>query len=194
MNVMSEIVKNLLVIIIMSSFLEIMLPDGNIKPFVRFAIGLFVLIAILSPVLSLLYDNKNFHISVWDDRVSEHVPQQIETSGQELQQQIVGKSKQLMKEKLEGQISAIAILVPGVDNVQAQVTVGADGSPQKLQLTVKTGGGFAVNEVEQVKAFSESPSRNNAKEQDRIQMKIIQVINNLYGLKSESIEIVFEGG
>ncbi|MDD3364464.1 MAG: stage III sporulation protein AF [Syntrophomonas sp.] len=192
MDVIAEIVKNLLVIIIMSSFLELMLPDGNIKPFVRFAIGLFILIAVLSPTLAYIYDDKNFQISVWDDRIDEHISQEIQASGKKIQQQITGKSSELMKEKLEGQISAVAILVPGVDDVHTQVSVGEDGSLQRLQLMVRPGKNKSTEEVEKVNAFSGSPQSDN--EQTEIQRKILQVMGNLYGLKGENIEIKFEGG
>ena len=60
MEVLAEIVRNLLVIIIISSFLEMLLPEGNTRPFVRFAVGMFVLIAILTPSLHYLYDNVSF--------------------------------------------------------------------------------------------------------------------------------------
>ncbi|PKM78601.1 MAG: hypothetical protein CVU90_00970 [Firmicutes bacterium HGW-Firmicutes-15] len=192
MDVIAEIVKNLLVIIIMSSFLEIMLPDGNIKPFVRFAIGLFVIIAVLSPTLSYIYDDKNFQISVWDDKIDEHIPQEIQARGQKVQEQITGKSSELMKEKLEGQISAVAVLVPGVDDVHTQVSVGEDGSLQRLQLMVRPGKNKSTEEVEKVNVFSGSPQSDT--EQKEIQRKILQVMGNLYGLKGENIEINFEGG
>ena len=48
MDVLVEIVKNLLVIIILASFLELLLPGGGMKPYVRLAIGMFVLIAVLT--------------------------------------------------------------------------------------------------------------------------------------------------
>jgi stage III sporulation protein AF len=192
MEVVAEIVKNLLVIIIMSSFLELMLPDGNIKPFVRFSIGLFIIIAVLSPTLSYIYDNKNFQISVWDHRIDENIPKDIEARGQKIQQQITGQGNSLMKEKLEGQISAVANLVPGVDDVHTQVLIGENGSLQRLQLTVRPGKSINAEEVEKVNVYSGYPQSDL--EQKEIQRKILQVMGNLYGLKGENIEIKFEGG
>ena len=47
-----DIVRNVLVIILVSSFFELLLPDGKVKPFVRFnIIGLFILISVLNPAL-----------------------------------------------------------------------------------------------------------------------------------------------
>jgi len=194
MDVIAEIVKNLLVIIIMSSFLEIMLPDGNIKPFVRFAIGLFILIAILNPTLAYIYDDKNFQISVWDEHVDPKTTQAITTGSQKIQNQINGQSNTIIKEKLEGQISAVAILVPGVDDVHTEITLSKDGNPQKLKLMVRPGANQNADEVSQVNVFSRSAEEKSSAERDEIQRKILQVMSNLYGLKGKNVEIIFEGG
>lgn len=194
MSVIEEIVKNLLVIIIMSSFLEIMLPDGNIKPLVRFAIGLFLLIAILNPTLAYIYDDKNFQISVWDDQVDEKTTQAIATGSQKIKEQITSQSNAVMKEKLAGQISAVAVLVPGVDDVQTELTVGENGSLQKLKLMVRPGKNGNTDKTDQVNVFSRTSEETSFAQRDEIQRKILQVMGNLYDLKSENIEIVFEGG
>jgi len=194
MDVIADIVKNLLVIIIMSSFLEIILPDGNIKPFVRFAIGLFVLVAVLSPSLAYLYSDKDFQISVWDDRVSDDLSQKIEAGGQKIRQEIEGRQKQQIRQKLEGQISAVTVLVPGVDDVQARVSVGDDGSLQKLEVTVRPGVNQAVEQVSQVNALSDSSELKTDQEKADIQKKLVQIIKSLYGLNDENIKIKFEGG
>jgi len=194
MDVIAEIVKNLLVIIIMSSFLEIILPDGNIKPFVRFAIGLFVLVAVLSPSLSYLYSDKNLQISVWDERVSDDLSKKVEAGGQKIRQEIEGQQKQKIKQKLEGQISAVTVLIPGVDDVHTQAFMGDDGSLQKLQVTVKPGVNQAVEQVSPVNALSDSSELKNDREKADIQKRLVQILNNLYGLKAENIEINFEGG
>ncbi|MDD4170635.1 MAG: stage III sporulation protein AF [Syntrophomonas sp.] len=194
MDVVAEIVKSLLVIIIVSSFLEIMLPDGNIKPFVRFAVGLFILIAILNPALAYMFNNNNFQISVWDDRIDERTSREIASGGQKIKEQINGSSNAVMKEKLEGQMAAVAILVPGVDDVTTQLTVGEDGTLQKVQLTVRSTGNKDGAEVEPVNVFSGSALQKSEEEQAEIRRKMQQVMSNLYGLAVQDIEIIFEGG
>ena len=62
MDVLVEIVKNLLVIIILASFLELLLPGGGMKPYVRLAIGMFVLIAVFTLVIMCFYACEAFHI------------------------------------------------------------------------------------------------------------------------------------
>ena len=194
MDVLAAIVKNLLVIIIMSSFLEILLPEGNIKPFVRFAIGLFLLIAILNPTLAYIYDDKNFQIFVWDDQVDAKTTQAIDAGSQKIKEQITGQSNVIMKEKLAGQIAAVAILVPGVDDVHTELSLGDNGSLQKLKLIVRPGADTKAYQVDQVNVFSSTAQDKNVAERDEIQRKIKQVMGNLYGMQADNIEIVFEGG
>jgi Stage III sporulation protein AF (Spore_III_AF). len=194
MDVIAEIVKNLLVIIIMSSFLEIMLPEGNIKPFVRFAIGLFLLIAILNPALNYIYDDKNFQISVWDDRIDEKTTQAIADGGQKIEDQITNQSNTVMKQKMEGQISAVALLVPGVGDVQTELTIDRNGTPEKVKLMVRPGGHDNPANNDQVNVFSNGLEELSSAEREQIERKMQQVMANLYGLKSENVEIIFEGG
>jgi stage III sporulation protein AF len=192
MDVLTEIVRNLLAIIILTSLLELVLPDGSIKPFVRFAIGLFIIIAVLSPALAYIYDDKNFQISVWDDRLEKNISQEIQNSGKNIQKQITGKSNELMKDKLEGQISAVAILVPGVDDVDTKVTLADDGSLQGLKLIVTPGKTKISEKIDDINVFTEYPQTDIEKQET--QRKIRQVVQNLYGLKGENIDINFEGG
>lgn len=194
MDVIAEIVKNLLVIVIISSFLEIMLPGGNTKPFVRLAIGLFLLISILNPTLAYIYDNRNFQISVWDDQIDEKTTQAVSDGSQKIKEQITSRSNSIIQEKLAGQISAVAVLVPGVDDVKTEVTMNDNGSPQKIKLTVRSGKAGNIEQVEPVNVFYPAAQGEGTAEQDEIQSKILRVLGNLYDLRDENIEIVFEGG
>ncbi len=194
MEVLTEIVTNLLVIIIISSFLEMTLPEGNTKPFVHFAVGLFVLIAILSPTLNYLFDDKSFSIAAWNDQIFEQAASQIVQDSQIVEEQIRSQGNAVLKEKLAGQISAVAILVPGVDDVTAEVILAPDGNPRKVHLVVNTSGNKQPSEIEPINVFSGPSPAMSREEQNAVEHKIRQVMNNLYGLESEAIEITFEGG
>lgn len=194
MAVLEEIVRNLLVIIIIASFFELLVPDGNIKPFVRFAIGLFILITILNPVLAYLYDDRSFKINLWDYQVKEFSQDEILENGGKLNRQISESSNSIMKDKLEGQISAMAMLVQGVEEVDIKAELNDDGSIRKLNLLVTPDQGTKAANQEHVKAFSGSENAISQKEQQQISNKIITVINNLYGFENVDIDINFEGG
>jgi stage III sporulation protein AF len=194
MAVLEEIVRNLLLIIIIASFFELLVPSGNLKPFVRFAIGLFILITILHPTLAFLYDNKSFKVDLWDYESKNINQNNILENGKKVNQQISESSNSVVKHKLEGQISAMAILVPGVDDVKINAEINEDGSINKLNLNVTPDKGVIEENSEHVKAFSGSSNSVSQKEQQQIRDKIISVINNLYGLENVDINIEFEGG
>src|SRR5690554_1390558 len=111
MAVLTGMVKNVLVIIILASFLEVLLPEGRVKPFVRFAIGLFIIIAVLNPVLNVLFEQREFEINLWDYKVSSEQEQEILEKGNRINRQITVSTEAGIKEKLEGQVSAVAMLV-----------------------------------------------------------------------------------
>lgn len=194
MTVFYEIVRNLLVIIITSSFLELLLPDGRVKPFVRFAIGLFVLIAILSPTLHYLYEDRDFSISFWDTAATSVNEREIEAKGASLYNEIIEQGgKEKMTEKVQGQISAVTMLVPGVENVQTSLMMNEDGSIRSMKITVETGEADTALDKANVNVFSGS-ERSSAREKEEMEGKILRVMQNLYGIDPNIITVEFEGG
>ena len=137
MAVLTGMVKNVLVIIILASFLEVLLPEGRVKPFVRFAIGLFIIIAVLNPVLNVLFEQREFEINLWDYKVSSEQEQEILEKGNRINRQITVSTEAGIKEKLEGQVSAVAMLVPGVKGVKTNAILNSEGGLGKLNLIVK---------------------------------------------------------
>lgn len=194
MSGLYAMVKNLLVIIILASFLEILLPDGRLKPFVRFSVGLFVLIAILSPALNLLFHNPNLTVSFWDYQISQAAEQQIQEQGADLNRKVMQRNQEIIRDKVQGQISAVTSLVPGVNDVHTEVQVAGDGSLEKVELTVSPDKPEKVSSIARVNAFSGSREPVKDEEQQNISNKIIQVISNLYGIPGQNVQIKFEGG
>lgn len=194
MTSLYEIVRNLLVIIVIASFLELILPDGRLRPFVRFCVGLFILIAILSPTLNLLFKDKNFALSFWDYQLDSGMEKNIQDQGKALNNKLFQPEQALIQSKLQGQIDAISSLVPGVNDVQSQVETAADGTVKKITLRIDANQASRIQEVAGVKVFSNQPEKLNQAEEEVIAGKIVQLISNLYEIPSENVEINFEGG
>jgi stage III sporulation protein AF len=196
MALLAEIVRNVLVIIIIASFLELLLPVGSTRPFVRFAIGLFVLIAVLNPVLVYLFDNKQFSVNLWDYQIDDSITEAIEEHGREINQKITAQNQAQYEDKITGQISSVAQLVPGVEKVEAEVEIDANGTVSYVLLNVtlqqstdqEDSSGISVLKGE---LFDNHPEPVG---QESVQRKITDVISNMYGIKSEQIEIKFKGG
>lgn len=195
MAVLAGMVKNVLVIIIMASFLEILLPEGRVKPFVRFAIGLFIIIAVLNPVLNVLFDRKDFEVNLWDYNLSPEQEREVLERGSRINQQLTRTGESNFAEKIEGQISAVAMLVPGVKEVETRAALDSEGGLKKLDLVVRPEGNTGLaGEGDEIRAFSNGGEQSPPVDQEQMEEKIRGVINNLYGFKNIEIEIKFEGG
>lgn len=194
MAVLSEIVKNVLVIVLIASFLELMLPEGTLRPLVRFAIGLFVLIAILSPLAGILFSDRNINIGWWDLPMEPGQEAQIIEQGEKINQKIWQSQQEVVSDKVAGQIGAVALLVPGVEDVEAQVVLNQAGMVESLQLMVRPQVNSSDEEVSQVGLFGESEPSLSPEEQEVIRSKLSTIIENLYGFDNTVIQIEFQGG
>ena len=54
MNVISEWVKNIFIIIVALTFVEMLLPDGAMEKYVKYVFSLVILATILSPLANLM--------------------------------------------------------------------------------------------------------------------------------------------
>lgn len=194
MNALYTIVKNLMVIIVMASFLELILPDGRLKPFVRFAVALFVLIAILNPTLNFLFTDNAYEISLWDYQMDEDVEQDVQVKGERIQQDVMERKQAIIQDKVRGQINAVTSLVAGVNDVQTEVDMEPDGSINKIELTVQPALSNKASQSEGINVFSGQQEAVSEAEREQIKNKILQVISNLYGIPSKEVDIKFEGG
>ncbi len=189
MSVLAEIVRNILAIIILASFLELLLPEGSIRPFVRFAIGLFVLIAVLTPLFGYFFKDSSFQIQWWDHQMEADWVNEMAARGQEINQDILDQNGLLLKEKLEGQINAVVLLVPGVEEVNTEAFL-SQGSLAKLSFSI------APEELEEEGlglGLNQSGIQDDS-QKESIETKVRKVVSNMYGLGQEQIEINFEGG
>jgi stage III sporulation protein AF len=192
MSTLAEIVKHVMIIIVITSFLELMLPEGGIKPFVRFAIGLFVIIAVLNPVLGYLFQDHDFEIKWWDAQYQVVSNQnEVEQKGQALKEQISSAGSHNLKQKLEGQINSLAQLVPGVAEVTSQAELAQDGGIKALSLRVKE----ELKESEQEEVTPALIDKQvEEKNREQIKNKLTSLLQNFYGLEGIEVEFIFEGG
>lgn len=194
MAVLTEIVRSVLVIIMVASFFELLLPDGKVKPFVRFTIGLFIVISVLNPTLKYLYSDKNFRIDLWAHTQSSITEGQILETGTKINEQIFNQGDEMIKEKLEGQISAVAMLVPGVEEVDTKANLSSNGELSKLHVIVRPEITPAEDDAGKIGVFSNRANNYSGEEKEAIKEKLLNVLMNMYGLDVTQIQVEFEGG
>ncbi|NLJ72720.1 MAG: stage III sporulation protein AF [Syntrophomonadaceae bacterium] len=183
----------MLVIILLASFLELILPNGKIKPFVRFAIGLFILISILNPVLNFLNSDKDWHLDLWNYNEKILNEEEILKSGIQINEQLISNSDEIIKEKLAGQISAVAMLVEGIETVETKLVLSSNGELSTISLLVSPEILASDNNEKQLEIFSTNKILKD-EEKERLVNKILNIMENMYGLDSSNIKIEFKEG
>lgn len=194
MAVLSEIVRNVLVIVLVASFIELMLPEGNLRPFVRFAMGLFILIAVLNPVAGVLFEDRTINVEWWDLKADPRQQEQILEQGEKINRQIWDSHQQVLSDKVAGQISAVAMLVPGVEDVETRVVLNESGAVESMRLIVKAQSAVPEEEGGRVGVFGSSAADLSPEEQEAIRNKLSTIIKNLYGFDDTAVQIEFQGG
>lgn len=102
MQVLTEIVRNIVVILLFTTFLQLLLPSKSMQPFIKVALGLFVLFSFLNPLLQLM------------NRINEEEL----IANVTLAEKETGMS---FRQRTEQQIAAMLRMVTGLKNVEVKV-------------------------------------------------------------------------
>ena len=108
MDVLKEMVRSLAVIIIFTSFLEMVLPNSKMKGYTRLILGLFVIIIVLNPVITLLDSGTDYSIEAWS---SPPQNRELETIFQDAKDLAANSQESAMNEycsRVEQQIAALS--------------------------------------------------------------------------------------
>lgn len=64
MMILTELVRNIIVLLLLTTFLEMVLPSSNMQRFLKVVLGLFMLVTLLNPFLNLVnrYHQQNFAV------------------------------------------------------------------------------------------------------------------------------------
>ncbi len=132
----SEIVRNIAVMALMTVFFEMMLPRGELQRFARVVTGLLLLLAILSPILNAFTKEKVLPVVTSPETKSSTG---ILQAGEDLKEKLSQDAMGDYQETLSGQMAALAGLAPGAEDVTVQTELEEDGSLSRVTLTVSCG-------------------------------------------------------
>lgn len=218
MEIIKNVVREIAIIVLLATFLEMLLPKSNMKRFVQVILGLFILISILTPIANLFTsDDFAFHFEAWQYQpaASNHQLEEILAQGQRLYEKAEEASLREYERKLENQIKALIVMIPEVNHAHVSVKVGADlrgnyGQIEKVIIrifddpetqAVQGNQEIQLKEVEDVIIEISQEATTTQQEIAATQAKrllkntekdVIYLVSNFYGLPSEKIEVYFE--
>lgn len=204
LQAISDIVKNVVIIILLTNFLDMLLPNNNMQRLIKVVMGLFVMLAILNPLIGILSDD--YELSAWQlSTLPEHKVDTVLAQGQKIVNIQQEQAFLEYRKRIEKQMEALIKLIPNVGQVQCSVKVepvnkvGAIGRIKYATVWVNPGENKTqfqlVKPVEpvniQIGEKNEPVSRTQEKIYTQIKEKIINVISNYYSLEKENIEVIF---
>jgi len=159
-------VRNLAVILLLATFLEMLLPNKSMRGFVQMVMGLFVISAVLAPITTFLHTPLEMEIPAWTATTPQDLPAiATEGRGQKLARDAV---QEQYRKILINQIKALALSSDGVEGAEVEVEFeeGAGGltdQPKivlvKVTLTSTSGQIPLVQPI--IIGQSPSPNTNN---------------------------------
>ncbi|MFZ3373214.1 MAG: stage III sporulation protein AF [Desulfitobacteriaceae bacterium] len=140
MQTLTTLVRNLAVILLLATFIEMLLPNKSMRGYVQLVMGLFVISAILNPLMSLLHLPMEMDIPAWSSVVAEDLPVLAnDNSGEKLGKDAV---QEQYRQILTHQIKALALGVSGIKQVEIELRFQENNGrftdqPRISQVTIK---------------------------------------------------------
>lgn len=201
LDAISTLVRNVTIIVIIAGFLEMLLPNGEIKRFVKVVLGLFILVSMLNPLLGLFDKKVVSEVLAWQDTTGNSELSSILNQGEKMSAEMNKKALDMYRENLAKQIETMVKLVKGVAWVEASIDMKINKinpSYEAIDKVVLVVGMMKKEEGEEIKnikpikveishsekSFSSDPDQKELKEQIKATLK------NFFNLEEEQIEIL----
>ncbi len=205
------LINTVVVIILLAVFVEMLLPDNSMSNYLKLIMGLFLILAILTPVMHLLDKKDSINISTWYIRSETNQLETILSKGEELSDISTEAAIRDYANKIEGQMVALIQLIPGVESVCAKIHLPEDSkkgfvSFKGVDLWVMLSEVNSKNEssacadIKAIKVDLKNDTKrpallNNvglaAAKQD-IEVKITETLSNFYTLDKNKVNIFWE--
>lgn len=196
--------EQIIVAVIIATIIEMILPSGNNKKYIKAVIGVYVLFTIISPILGKVtnadFNNINYEKYFNELDTSQTISQSLATNNDRSVEEIYASNlKQDMKSKLKE-------LGYEVDNISVNLELTDEANYGKINQIVlilhkkdndisseenKTNNTISVNKVEEVKigntARNEVIQANELKNSDKNEIK--EYLSSVYQVNKKNIKI-----
>jgi stage III sporulation protein AF len=136
-----EWVRSLVMLLILASTLEMALPMGNTKRYVRLAMGLVIMLAMISPVAALLRRPIPVEWALFEPQ-GQTLPSlaQVMAAARRLSDKNQTLARAGAEAELAERVRQAVLTVPGIAEAAVQVRTAQDGLPTVAEVSVQPGG------------------------------------------------------
>ena len=192
-NWISNWAKGIALAVIISTIIEMILPENNNKKYIKMVIGVYILFAILSPIITVI-KNKEYEFNIQD--YQKYFENTYQVSSNKISENNDQNIEEIYKNNIEKDI------IQKINNkgykvneisIDIQTTEENYGNINKIVLKIEKEkldkiNSISVNKVEINKSDNENSIENNNLDKSEIK-EIKQYLSDTYNIAQNNIEI-----
>lgn len=181
METLQTLVRNLVIILLLATFLEMLLPNKSMRGFVQMVMGLFVISAVLAPITTFLHTPLEMDIPAWTVTSPQDLPAiATEGQGRKIAQNAV---QEQYRQILVHQIKALVLSSEGVGGVEVDVNFeegegGLTDQPKialvNVRLTSEEG---KILQVQPITIGQSPPARDLSPKANSVRERIAEIMS-----------------
>jgi stage III sporulation protein AF len=149
---MNQWISNILGVVVLGIFMDMIIPTGNTKSYARFFIGLIMLLVMIQPVVNLLGQFPSYSENLWSVKIDPEL-ETIDTASHIIELNQEKHLQRMYKSRLEKDvIERTRLYIPDVD-VTADVTLVESQGPaayeiDSIQIILEPRDLYKIQEIE----------------------------------------------
>ncbi|MDX9872098.1 MAG: stage III sporulation protein AF [Clostridia bacterium] len=207
MEVLKELVRGIVLLIILTAFLDMLLPSNKMRPYLKMVMGLFILVSILNPLISALFQSRDLAALSWKPVIAgDSETQSIRQAGAELALKNQEQFLATYAGRLEAQMVSLVRIIEGVGEAEVKVELaearkfGSYAGIKHIRVTLQNEtvpNASAGIRIEPVRIGKEAPATNSVpqREEDlpeQVREQIKETLSRYFNVPPE--QIIVNGG
>ncbi len=197
MDSLTRWIRDIVLLVLYITFLEMLIPSGTMRKYVRLATGLIIIFAMLHPILNVLggFDLENIDI-IKTLSPSNSSVDHITIIGQEVRERGEGIALKTSITKTEEKVRGMLMTIEDIQDVRITLTVhNGKLSQAKVAVQLLQEVWEPVTPIKIVNIGSEQGSalqEANNKIEKGVERRIMIMLKSLLDIDEENIEVIFE--
>ena len=170
MEIISAVIRNIIIFALIFSCMEMFLPKGELSRFVRLSFGIIMLALAVIPLLTAINDKDS---GISGPAGYKQVSGEMEMAAADISMILKEEAMNQYEREAAADIAAAVCLAEGIENAEAALDITEDGRVQRLDIRAKTIPGTDGNAAKQ---------------------RIREILQIYFSIPQENINIALEEG
>jgi stage III sporulation protein AF len=189
---LTDWIKNIIFVVLFASFLELLLPSSSMQRFVRVIMGLFIMLAILNPIIGVVQHHLTSINQIPALSTNSEISNVITNEVNHVTNERDKLSLELYKKELSQQIRILIIAMDGVAdaNVAVEINSNTTNGVKSIVVYIKPGISTKNEKVASIKKITiDKQSGKTEESYAGLKERITEMITELYQIPKEKVDI-----